>query len=224
MPTLCAAVATLFDAPVAVAGTDPRAPQPRPHPQEAAHLGRAIAKRQQEFAAGRAMARQAMADLTGVSHSQPILADEDRAPIWPAGWQGSISHKSTLCLAVVGQSGAQLGLDVEEDTPLAQDLIPTICSGTEIAQFAGPEQGAWAKLIFSAKEAAYKAQYPLTREVFGFHRFDVFVDVSMGMFSAAFTADTGIFEEGDMLMGRFLKAEGHLVTGVTIGQSVIAGS
>lgn len=219
MDALCASVKALFDAPVAVAATDPRRPQPAPLDGEAAHLTRAIAKRQQEFAAGRAMAREAMEILAGTPVSMPIPVAEDRAPIWPAGWQGSISHKSTLCMAVAGRSGALLGLDLEEDTPLAQDLIPTICTEQEIAPFAGPNEASWAKLIFSAKEAAYKAQYPLTCEVFGFHRFDVFIDVSMGMFSAAFTADTGAFREGDMLTGRFLRAEGHLVTGVTIGHS-----
>ncbi len=219
MQRLCDTITALFDAPVAVAATDPTAPQPAPLAEEAAHLHRAIEKRQREFAAGRAAARQAMSMLTNAEVLLPILAGEDRAPIWPEGWQGSISHKSTLCLAVVGQSGALLGLDVEEDRPLAQNLIPTICSDTEIARIAGAAEGHLAILIFSAKEAAYKAQYPLTREVFGFHRLEMRLDLHQQAFEASFTQDTGPFSKGDTLTGRFCKGQGHLVTGVTIGHS-----
>lgn len=215
------AVAALFEAPVAVAVTDPRTVQPDPLPQEAAHLTRAIAKRQQEFAAGRAMAREAMQALAGAPVVLPILSGEDRAPIWPAGWQGSISHKSTLCMAVVGQSGPLLGLDVEEDVPLAQNLIPTICSETEIARISGADEGHLAKLIFCAKEAAYKAQYPLTRMVFGFHRLEMRLDAQASEFEAIFTETTGGFAKGARLEGRFYAGPDHLVTGVTIGHSVL---
>lgn len=221
MGALCDAVTALFDAPVAVAATNPTQPQPAPLGQEAAHLSRAIAKRQREFAAGRAAARAAMSKLSGTPVMLPIRAADDRAPIWPEGWQGSISHKSTLCMAVVGQSGALLGLDIEEDTPLAANLIPTICSETEIARIAGATEGALAKLIFSAKEAAYKAQYVLTREVFGFHRLDMQLDLETAEFEASFTQDTAGFSVGDRLRGRFCKGDGHLVTGVTIGHSQI---
>lgn len=219
MEDLCEAVSALFDAPVAVAGTDPRDPQPALLPEEAAHVAAAILKRQQEFTAGRAMARQAMAVLADAPVALPIPAGADRAPIWPDGWQGSISHKSTLCLAVVGRSGALLGLDLEEDTPLAPDLIPTICTEAEIAQIAGRDAGRLAKLIFSAKEAAYKAQYALTRQVFGFHRLEMRLDQPPGRFEAAFTQSTGGFAKGDLLTGRYCRARGHLVTAVTIGQT-----
>lgn len=221
MSAHCDAVAALFEVPVAVAATDPRKVQPDPLPTEAAHLARAIAKRRQEFAAGRAMAREAMHRLTGAPVNQPILVGQDRAPIWPVGWQGSISHKSTLCMAVVGRSGGLLGLDVEEDVPLAPDLIPTICSDAEIAHIAGTEEGFLAKLIFSAKEAAYKAQYPLTRMVFGFHRLEMRLDVHSSSFEAVFTETTGGFAKGATLTGRFCKGQGHLVTGVTIGHSAL---
>lgn len=219
MSAFCDAVQGLFEASVGVAATDPRKPQPDPLPEEAAHLKGAIAKRQREFAAGRAMAREAMAQVTGASDARPILSGDDRAPIWPAGWQGSISHKSTLCLAVMGQSGALLGVDVEEDIPLAHNLIPTICSATEIAHIAGADEGALAKLIFSAKEAAYKAQYPLTRTVFGFHGLEMRLDLPAAAFEAVFTKAIGDFVVGDVLKGRFCKGQGHLVTGVTIGHS-----
>ena len=219
MKPLAAQVAALFDAPVAAAATDPRVHQPDVLPVEAAHVARAIDKRQREFAAGRAAARQAMAELTGQAQDLAIPAAEDRSPIWPDGWQGSISHKNTLCVAVVGRTGALLGLDLEEDTPLKQDLIPTICTPAEMAAIAGPQERRLAKLIFSAKEAAYKAQYPVTQKVFGFLRFEVRLDVPGAAFTARFVEDTGRFMAGDALAGRFFAAEGHLVTGVTIGQS-----
>jgi len=214
MDTTAQQIAQLVDGPVCVAWTDPRDVQPALIGAEGAHLARAIDKRKREFAAGRAAARAAMKGLGGASVEIP--AGPDRAPIWPAGWRGSISHKDTFCAAMVTQSAMTLGLDVEEATDLDEILIPNICSQTEIAQIDGPKKARHAKLIFSAKEAAYKAQYPLSKEVFGFHHLHVALDTNAMQFSARFRKPAGPFGVGTTLLGRYCLVAGHFVTAVSI--------
>lgn len=216
-----ARIAGLFDLPVAVCVIDPRRSLPAPLGQEAAHLARAVPKRQREFAAGRAAARRAMEalDLPPV----PILAGEDRAPIWPSGLFGSISHKSDLCAAVVTTACHSVGLDIEEDTDLSADLVATICSPAEQARIAGPRALRLAKLIFSAKEALYKAQYPLTGLVFGFDHVDITLTPDERRFTAIFLKPAGIFAPGDAAWGRYTETLGHMVTGIALGDPAAKG-
>lgn len=228
MPVLCrldqvqAAVASLFAPCVGVGVTDPQGSQPPTMGSEAAHLVSARPRRKTEFAAGRAAARKAMASLNLAAC--PILADTDRAPIWPMGIQGSISHTSSLCAAVVGPAPLFLGLDIEDDTDLASDLFETICSKAELARIAGPDQPRLAKLIFSAKEAAYKAQYPMTRQLIGFEVFDVTLDQTQQRFTARFTKSVAAFAKGDCLQGRFACVADHLVTAVSLPQGLPKGA
>ncbi len=207
-----AVVARLFDgvAKVGVAVNDPRAQQPAPIGGEDAHLTRAFPARKREFAAGRAAVRGAMASL-GLP-AAPVPADEDRAPVWPMGLRGSISHSTTLCAAVVTCAPLTLGIDIEENTDLEAGLLSAICSDEETARIAGPDQLRLAKLIFSAKEAVYKAQFPLTGLLIGFDQVDITLDLRNLGFTATFLKPTGCFDAGESLPGRFDGVADHLVT------------
>lgn len=219
-----AAVTALFDVPVAVAVTDPKAPQPALMDDEFRAVIDAIPARQREFAAGRAAARTAMAQLD----MQPaaILTSADRAPIWPPGVVGSISHTDRFCIAALCHSAdvQSLGVDIEDTTPLDQDLIPMICSAFEQDRIAGPDAGQLAKLIFSAKEAAYKTQYPISGLLFDFDQLDVTLDAGNGSFVATFVKSAPPFKVGDTLPGRFVYVADHLVTVVAIGQDTPKGA
>jgi len=211
---ITAALRALFDLPVAVAVTRPNAVHPPLLAGEAAHLARARPLRIAEFTAGRSAARQAMQQL-GMA-PQPILTAPDRAPIWPAGLVGSISHCADWCVAVLAESRiyASIGVDIEDASPLPDEPAAEICSPTERARANGEND---TKRIFCAKEAAYKAQYPLTGALFGFDRLEVLLNAD-GSFDARFTQDTKGFRRGDSLPGRVLSVADHLVTGVAIGQ------
>ncbi len=215
-PDLCAQVqaiiASLYDVPVAVGVTDLRQKQPAPLGQEAAHLSRAFPTRKNEFAAGRAAARIGLAQLGYKATAIP--AAPDRAPVWPAQIHGSISHTAQLCAAVVTDTNVSLGLDIEENTDLAQGLLSTICSDDELERIAGPDHLRLAKLVFSAKEAVYKAQYPLTGLLFGFDHIDIEFDFSRQSFVATFLKPAGAFAIGDCMAGRFDGVADHLVTAV----------
>lgn len=182
--------------------TDPRAAYPG-FPGE---VVQGVPKRLAEFRAGRAAARMALAEL-GLPE-RAIPAAPDRAPIWPQGLQGSISHSDSLCLAVVGRFRG-IGADLEEASPLDPDLRAAVLRPEESAVTARE-----AKLIFSAKEAAYKAQYALSRHLFDFQMLSVVLDGPA--FTARFTAEVPPFPAGRVLQGRWAEAAGHFLTLVTL--------
>ena len=219
-----AALGVVFWRDVSIAVTDPKVPQPVLMASEQSAVARAVPSRQLEFAAGRAVARTAMRGLGVTPCALP--AGEDRAPIWPVGVVGTISHTATACAAVVAHAGdwRGLGVDIEDAAPLNQELVSAICSDRELDRIKGRDQLRLAKLIFSAKEAAYKAQYPISKLLFGFYHLDITLNISDGSFTATFLKPAAPFRVGDTLLGRFAYAADVLVTGVVIGQDAIEGA
>jgi 4'-phosphopantetheinyl transferase EntD len=149
---------------IAVAGgalADWQLPLP---PIEAQVVRNAVATRRQTFAAGRNAARAALGQL-GVQAVLPRRADGP--PVWPAGLTGSIAHTGDWCLAAVARLSdvRAVGVDLERAGGLAPDLVSEVLSPQEIAALGGDDPTGW----FSAKEAAYKAQFMLTGRMLGFH-------------------------------------------------------
>jgi 4'-phosphopantetheinyl transferase EntD len=147
-------------------------------PEEAACLGRAVAKRRQEFAAGRQCARRALQEFGVVDF--PLRVGADREPLWPRGFVGSITHTAGICAAVVAsrERFRGLGVDAEIVGVVGAELWPSICVAAEtdwLASLPQPERAPAVTLIFAAKEAFYKAQFPLARERLHFH--DIGIDV-----------------------------------------------
>jgi len=136
-------------------------------PEEEAVIMGADTKRQMEFAAGRSAAHAVLKKLDFPLSA--ILMGKDRAPIWPSGIVGSLSHTSDACLGVAARSHhiQAIGIDIESLTPLESSLHPDIATPEELACIdSSPELAALR--IFSMKEAAYKAQYPLSQTFFDF--------------------------------------------------------
>lgn len=212
--------ARLFDPPIRTAELDPRSAVSGLLPEEEPAIARAVEKRRREFIGGRVCAREAMTAL-GLPCA-PILPGPDRAPVWPDGVVGTITHTDTWCAAAiarVGEGVRALGLDVEPDEPLKATLVAPITVPDERAWLdAQPaaERGLLGKLVFSAKECAYKAQYPLTRCYFGFSGMRIHLDVRGGAFVAVFLREAGEFREGDELRGRLVVDHGYVMTGITI--------
>lgn len=163
---------------------DPTAPVDGLFPIEVSATGRMVDKRKREFAAGRKAARHAMRMIGLPVVSVPMGAD--RAPQWPGGLRGSISHCASAALAVTAKQPKvrALGIDVEENDPLEQPLWDTILTPAECAR---TTNGQDAKRIFCAKEAVYKAQYPITGQRLDFQDLEVTLDGSR--FSARTTRE-----------------------------------
>ena len=207
-------VRPLFADDIAMALVNPLADPPAPFAAESACLSpSAVDKRRREFSAGRAAAHQAMALLGQDPVAIPVA--KNRAPIWPPNLVGSISHTRSCAMAVVAQKGhiQGLGIDVEEDKPLADELWPAICSPQEqdwLRQQANP--GQLAKLVFSAKEAAYKCQFTVSERFYGFDGMELTINLTERRFSARFCADQPPFNCGDQICGRFAIGAGLIVT------------
>ena len=147
-----------------------------PHPDEWEDIASAAPNRQEEFAAGRQLAR-ALSDQLGLPPA-PLRRGEDRAPVWPGDRTGSLSHCDTLCVAAVGKRSAvqSVGVDVETIGRVEQKLWPTLFTEKETGYFSSLAPAAVAletTLFFSAKEAFYKCQYPLTQEWVGFQDVEI---------------------------------------------------
>ncbi|WP_422032657.1 4'-phosphopantetheinyl transferase family protein [Roseovarius sp.] len=214
-------IAALFAPAVSVAMTDPSADHDAPFEEEGAAVARANDKRRREFRAGRAAARQAMQEM-GLP-AMPIPADESRAPVWPDAITGSISHNDSLCIAAVAErrNVPGIGIDIEEATPLDPDLFPEICTLPERAWLSLQSEdtrGLLGKLIFSAKECAYKCQFPLSRTFLEFHDLEITADLETGQFEATFMRPVPGFERRARLYGRYVVAEGQIITAITAEQ------
>jgi 4'-phosphopantetheinyl transferase EntD len=141
-------------------------------PEERIGQDRWAPKRVAEFAAGRECARLAMAAL-GVM-AQPVLAQADRKPQWPEGIVGSITHCAGFAGAAVARAGElrSLGIDAEIVGALEAELWPRVLGDAEREWLSGKpaqEQPKWATVFFSAKEAWYKCQNPVTGWWLEFH-------------------------------------------------------
>jgi 4'-phosphopantetheinyl transferase EntD len=167
-PRLATEWAALFPPGVIVFATRLPGEFAAPLPEEAAGLGLgAQPARVQEFSAGRACARRALAEFGIVDF--PVRVGAKREPLWPEGYVGSITHTDGLCAAAVGESGSFLGigLDVERSGRVGASLQARICVPAELDWLAGlaaAEASAAATLVFAAKEAFYKAQFPVLRQ------------------------------------------------------------
>jgi enterobactin synthetase component D len=96
-----------------------------------------------------------------------MLSDDRGAPILPAGWAGSISHKGAFAAALVAPAGdGHIGVDLERAQPSRQDIARRILTPRE--QAALPDRDLAVTLRFAIKEAIYKALDPYVRRYVGF--------------------------------------------------------
>jgi enterobactin synthetase component D len=125
--------------------------------------------RQQEFLYGRVCAAKAAFNITG-KHYWEIGVGEHRAPIWPDGLVGSITHGAGVVAAAVGRSPQLLGvgIDLEQRGRVKDRLSRIILSSNDLSTVPEMEQEDLLALIFSAKESLYKALYPQVKTFFGF--------------------------------------------------------
>lgn len=128
-------------------------------------------KRQKEFLAGRQCAVEAFAKADYLLRT-PLGLDADRLPCWPDGWLGSISHAGEGACAIVGRRAdhSALGVDMEclVDKQVAMESRYQIASSGEFEVVSALPPDRAFTLLFSAKEALYKALYPSLRRFFDF--------------------------------------------------------
>lgn len=175
---------------------------------------RLAAKRRREIIAGRLLARRVLWQM-GLRPGA-IVAREDRSPIWPQGLVGSITHSDGLCAVAIARAEqvSELGIDVEPDGPVRRELWARIARPDERLAagdeaLAGEEEGRRVRLLFSAKEAYYKAQFPRTGQVL-WHQ-EVRIDLDEPHFRASLSA-IGAGAAPEPGAGMIDRGLGHLST------------
>lgn len=209
-----------------------------PHPQEESLIARAVDKRRREFTSARHCARVALGKL-GMEPA-PILKGEKGAPQFPRGVVGSLTHCDGYRGAVLGYSlqVRSVGIDAEPHGPLPDGVLDAVSLPEERAALAAADAGAvhWDRLLFCAKEATYKAWFPLTGRWLGFEDARItFALTESGSGGGAEPAErpgfeaTGTFHsellvpgqtnDGDPLVsfdGRWMVSDGLVITAITV--------
>jgi 4'-phosphopantetheinyl transferase EntD len=108
-----------------------------------------------------------------------VLRTSSGAPIWPDGITGSLAHDGEMAVAAVAAVShiGSLGIDVEPAQPLAHDVFALVATPADTTE--ALEQHLAGRILFSAKEAVYKAVYPLDRKMLGYE--DIAVDFNAGL-------------------------------------------
>jgi 4'-phosphopantetheinyl transferase EntD len=181
-------LAGLLPAGVAVAESFGDEPEADLYPEEAAAVAGAVERRRREFAAVRACARTALAALGGPPVAVPAdvgaaQAWARRAPLWPDGVIGSLTHCDGYRAAAVARHDvlAAVGVDAEPHGRLSQGVRDRVTLGEErdmlTALAAERNDVAWDRVLFSAKESVFKAWFPLAQRWLGFEECRVELDV-----------------------------------------------
>ena len=182
---------------------------------------KSTAKRYEHYAT-RVVAAQLL-EAQGAGH--PLAsrgADPDRAPQWPPGFVGSITHSARFAaVAVMPQSMARaVGIDAESVlTADQQVLVRQYCAVDEeldtlVRGASSLSEAQLLTLCFSAKEAVFKCLYPLVKRYFDFTCVRIVaVDESTNLVSIkVLDAEIARCAETSALTGSFQFAEGHVFT------------
>ncbi|MGU3500342.1 4'-phosphopantetheinyl transferase PptT [Mycobacterium sp. C31M] len=198
-------------------------PDLSPFPEEEPLVARSVAKRRNEFVTVRHCARIALGEI-GVD-PVPILKGDKGEPCWPAGVVGSLTHCDGFRGAVVGRAGEvrSVGIDAEPHDVLPRGVLDAISLPAERLDLAALPAGLhWDRILFCAKEATYKAWFPLTHRWLGFEdahiSFTVDGSGSTGNFRSRILIDPAA-EHGPpltSLSGRWSVAEGIALTAITL--------
>ncbi len=188
------------------------------YPEEEDACAKAVAARRREFTTGRACARRALAQL-GVA-PVAVPSGEHGEPLWPAGVVGSITHccHYRACAVARDRDLSAIGIDAELLSALPAGVLEAVASRRERERLAWiDEQIPADTVLFSAKEAVYKAWFPLTRRSLHFEDVDLSLDPERRTFRAR------LLVPGPVVGGRRLsellgqwRVEGGVVVAATV--------
>src|SRR5690606_19657020 len=137
---------------------------------------------------------------------------------WPDELIGSLSHTTGWCGVALARRStglSSIGIDAERRVELSAGVIERVLTAPELADLDAlrtPELAA--VLRFSAKEAVYKALYPLLQRYIGFHEVEVWPDEDTATFEVRAVSEQlkrEIREQPEM-RGRYRQTDELCVT------------
>jgi 4'-phosphopantetheinyl transferase EntD len=202
-------------------------------PAERRLLERAVERRRRQFATARACAREALGEL-GIAPTA-ILRGVQGEPLWPAGVVGSITHCRgySACAVAWEAELVSIGIDAEPNEPLPAGLLERVALASErrrvrtagaedpaqrLGRRSGGEEVRLDRLLFSVKEAVYKAWFPLTGRRLGLEDVEVAIGHSGELRARLLVADPPLVAGRRLraIDGRWALEEGVLAVAVVV--------
>ena len=155
-----------------------------------------------------------------------VLTGSDRAPRWPRGFIGSVTHTTRFAAAaVLPQSTARsVGIDAERELSADQQaLVRRYCLVNDELDALHRAASTLSEtqaltLCFSAKEAVFKCLYPLVKHYFDFTCVRIVANDKRENFLSIKVLDAEIAQcvGKTELIGSYRLAEGHVFTAIRL--------
>lgn len=202
------------------------------HPAEAHLIAKSVEKRRRDFIGARYCAREALKQLG----EEPVAIGkgERGAPVWPRGIVGSLTHCEGYRAAALAHKMRfrSVGIDAEPHAKLPDGVLDSVSLPPE-REWLRTINTEWAdraaglhldRLLFCAKEATFKAWWPLTLRWLGFEDAhitftvdDSSVDFGSGTFHSELLVPGQTNDGGVPLTsfdGRWLITDGLILTAI----------
>ncbi|MFG1914306.1 4'-phosphopantetheinyl transferase [Micromonospora sp. NPDC048898] len=188
--------------------------------EQACLSDQAVPTRRRDFTAGRVCARRA---LTGLGLPPTAVPAAERAPVWPAGVVGTITHTAGYCAAAAAHTSdiRSVGMDAEQHREISPGVRRLVLLPEEEAHLARLPSGIfWPIVLFSAKETVYKVWHPVVGSWLDFQDARLDIDPDAGTFTAriapARIAEADVDDPPATISGRFVVADGLVRTAAVL--------
>ena len=163
-------------------------------------IQRSVLTRRAAFVCGRICAEQALQKFVP---TRSVRVGARGEPVWPTGIVGSITHNEHLACAVVSAKTGLVGIGIDSETIATsasrRAIEATCCTRAEKEAWTRRATNALpATLIFSAKEAFYKAIHPFVGRFVDFDEAEV-TDIEWSEGSVTLRAASALLLESSPL-------------------------
>jgi len=147
---------------------------------------------------------------------------EHREPVWPNGFIGSLSHSRTYVVSALAKNDSieYLGIDIEYIGRVGTGVAQKILIDKDVTNADGLTTDQVLTLIFSAKEAFYKALFPKYGRFFGFESAYISnISFSNKSFNLSLSVDLDEYftmERFNNIEGKFIIYDSHIITLIEI--------
>mgnify|MGYP001823575208 CR=1 FL=1 len=182
-------------------------------------VNKAVEKRRREFATGRWLAHQALAEL-GIGVDS-IPTGPNREPVWPGSVKGSITHTDGHVVVAVttDPAVAGVGVDLERAGRVGDSILSRVLTEGERTTLGELDP----TLLFSAKESCYKVLFPIFREYVDFHAVEVEIDEPSRSFTLTYVGDRPDHQVIERAVGSFQQIDGCWLTSVILPSLALKG-